>query len=472
MADKTQTGIAIDPNLLVSDKGADLSGLKSFLSAYQDIKIFLTVAASVDEAAHLTELLENANILADYKIENRQIFMPRGNAVIADFLRRAGVRYYISSNDGFGRANGIEGITPLVLDSPGGCGIGVQGWAGAAKMISWLDSKGGVKRLTPMKKDPDNHTFRLETASETVVLKTYSGSEDAVNIDGEFNSLKALRDLGITCVPEPVEKAHHLATFKDVGGRAVHSPRRVDLKAMTDFLANLDNAADALRKKKLPNAPDARFTLDSYVDAVNNLWERVFSAAQSGNKDIFLFMMTDLEQMRQDNINHFILWCKRKTWDRKAELPAKEQIFSPVDFGLHNCLRLPDGTIAFLDWEKSGWDDPAHLMADFFHNTEQKLSTAAKLQVLNNFVAHRSGDPNFLNRFWAVADLVAVEWILHTLSVIRPSVKKRLLTLDPSLNYEKLVKTQFAKAQRMREEYVPMEHVCKHDQLLDANAKL
>ena len=49
---------------------------------------------------------------------------------------------------------------------------------------------------------------------------------------------------------------------------------------------------------------------------------------------------------------------------RMRSFPQRLRVLSPSDFGFHNALRRPDGTIVFVDFEYFGWDDPAKMMAD------------------------------------------------------------------------------------------------------------
>ena len=50
--------------------------------------------------------------------------------------------------------------------------------------------------------------------------------------------------------------------------------------------------------------------------------------------------------------------------DFAAELPQEWRSLVPSDFGFHNSLRRADGTLAFVDFEYFGWDDPVKLTAD------------------------------------------------------------------------------------------------------------
>src|SRR5262249_16446012 len=48
------------------------------------------------------------------------------------------------------------------------------------------------------------------------------------------------------------------------------------------------------------------------------------------------------------------------------EIAEAERCVSPSDFGFHNALRAANGTVYFLDFEYAGWDDPPHMLCDFF----------------------------------------------------------------------------------------------------------
>ncbi len=75
-------------------------------------------------------------------------------------------------------------------------------------------------------------------------------------------------------------------------------------------------------------------------------------------------------------------------------------------------------------------------------------------------------------RFWAVSDIVAVEWILRVLYVVVPEERDRLQSMNANLDYKQLVSDRLDEAQKMRESYQPMEHWFKHDQLLDIDAEI
>ena len=103
----------------------------------------------------------------------------------------------------------------------------------------------------------------------------------------------------------------------------------------------------------------------------------------------------------------------------------------------------------FLDFEYSGWDDPAKLLADFFHHVGQNVSWEHKWSLLEQFAAHRKQDPNFLRRWETVIDLIGLEWVLIVLNVIDPNEMERKRYANPALVPAELVKIRLAKAGQM-----------------------
>ena len=62
--------------------------------------------------------------------------------------------------------------------------------------------------------------------------------------------------------------------------------------------------------------------------------------------------------------------------DFGAELPQEWRSLVPSDFGFHNSLRRSDGSLAFVDFEYFGWDDPVKLTADILLHPGRTLLAA------------------------------------------------------------------------------------------------
>ena len=138
-------------------------------------------------------------------------------------------------------------------------------------------------------------------------------------------------------------------------------------------------------------------------------------------------------------------------WGLRSPFGETQQIFSPSDLGFHNILASTKekGRLFFLDFEYSGWDDPAKLLADFFHHVGQNVSWKHKWYLLEQFAAHRKQDPDFLKRWETIIDLVGLEWVLIVLNIIDPNEMERKQFANPNLNPTELVNCRLKKASQM-----------------------
>ncbi len=116
---------------------------------------------------------------------------------------------------------------------------------------------------------------------------------------------------------------------------------------------------------EIPVAKEACFSVAAHEALVRTRVERLREGASlaAGLRDF-------LERELGPHLERVSAWIGAATGaggvDRNAELPAAARTLSPSDFGFHNALRRPDGTLVFIDFEYFGWDDPAKTVADFF----------------------------------------------------------------------------------------------------------
>src|SRR5262249_22829926 len=79
------------------------------------------------------------------------------------------------------------------------------------------------------------------------------------------------------------------------------------------------------------------------------------------------------------------------------ELCRSDRRVSPSDFGFHNALLGPDGTMKFIDFEYAGWDDPAKTICDFFCQPERPVPMEF-WGLFHEAIARHIGDPDRLRR--------------------------------------------------------------------------
>ena len=130
------------------------------------------------------------------------------------------------------------------------------------------------------------------------------------------------------------------------------------------------------------------------------------------------------------------------SWD--APLPRASQTLSPSDFGFHNAIRRPGGTLAFVDFEYFGWDDPAKTIVDFLLHPGMAIPEPFKHQFAAGMLAAFGDVPGIGARSRIVYPLFGLKWCLIVLNDFLPERR--------AASTEETRASQFAKAVAMAQQ--------------------
>ena len=120
---------------------------------------------------------------------------------------------------------------------------------------------------------------------------------------------------------------------------------------------------------------------------------------------------------------------------------------SPSDFGFHNALRRPDGTLCFLDFEYFGWDDPVKLVSDFLLHPGMTLS-ATRAAALSCTAPRRCmvAMPTFRRVSPHALPLYGLRWVLIMLNEFLPELWARRAFSGKGGDWEGAKRAQLRKA--------------------------
>ena len=107
-------------------------------------------------------------------------------------------------------------------------------------------------------------------------------------------------------------------------------------------------------------------------------------------------------------------------WDFDRSLDAGLMTLSPSDFGFHNALRRPDGSIAFIDFEYFGWDDPVKLIADFLQHPGMSLSPKCAHAFRQAMLRLYGEDETIAERLRLTEPLYTLRWCMILLNEFLP----------------------------------------------------
>lgn len=243
----------------------------------------------------------------------------------------------------------------------------------------------------------NSRVFRLSTKEkkEKVFLaKQYFKqlNDPRDRLETEFSSLEFLKKNKLDCVPKPIIKdsRNNCAIYEYVNGEKITKPAKNDIIAATDFVAKLKQLASAKPRPIFNPASDACFSFQDIINIIERRLGRLSSlssAQKTSNKkndEVFEEMHIFLEESFKPAYASILEWTKQEAKaagiDFAEELDSELQTLSPSDFGFHNALKKPDGSLVFLDFEYFGYDSPMKLISDFLLHDNMKLSQEQRQQ--------------------------------------------------------------------------------------------
>jgi hypothetical protein len=194
-----------------------------------------------------------------------------------------------------------------------------------------------------------------------------AGPGEADRLATEFAALAFMARHGVLAVPEVVcaLPEERVGVFGLIEGRPL-TPADIgeqEVRQAAAFLQRLHELRGAAGASDIPAAKEACFSIAAHEALIRARVERL----RRGSADAALSAF--LERELAPHLERVAAWIGSAAGSRgvdpRAELPAASRTLSPSDFGFHNALRRPDGTLVFIDFEYFGWDDPAKTMADF-----------------------------------------------------------------------------------------------------------
>lgn len=228
---------------------------------------------------------------------------------------------------------------------------------------------GPASLLTPVAGGRNNQAFVLRAGDTTAFLKVYFRHPDDPRdrLGAETAFLRHTAALGLACVPRLLgaDPQAGLVLLDHVPGRRL-TPGAIG-PAEVAAAAAFYQAVNA-RPADLAPASEACFSLPEHLERVQGRLDRLVRAAASGalRADAASLILDALAPAWATLRASLADAGSRRLGDAfTAPLPLGLRRVSPSDFGFHNALRRPDGSLVFLDFEYAGLDDPAKMVCDF-----------------------------------------------------------------------------------------------------------
>ena len=232
--------------------------------------------------------------------------------------------------------------------------------------------------LAPLGAGGNNRTYLVHQGRERYVLKENfrHPADRRDRATAEFAFARFAWSQGLRCLPEPLacDPTAGMALFGFVAGERI-APGALgpaEVQQAMDFVMALNGDRHQPSASDLPEGAEACFSLNRHLQVVDARLARLEQLPPAEDldreaRDLARGKMRPLFDRMADRIRQE---ADRHGMAMDQALTRQDRVISPSDFGFHNALRRHDGTLAFLDFEYAGWDDPAKLSGDFFSQVQ------------------------------------------------------------------------------------------------------
>lgn len=285
-----------------------------------------------------------------------------------------------------------------------------------------------VLKVEPLVGGANSRVFRVDTAERSYLFKIYPRFSDDPRdrLTTEYNSFAFLARRGIKSVPAPIafDEAAGFALYEWIPGRPIGAPSPADIDLAIDFIADLDHLRRDPMAKALPLASEACLAPADIVSQTTERLARLRQAPDGGPG--FAALLGDLDRAIGvcGPASEFALQDAGIKFDHPIE--HGRRCLSPSDFGFHNALRRNDGSIAWIDFEYFGWDDPAKMISDFILHPGMSLPSDLAERFRVGSIARFPGDSALSLRVVALIPLFGLRWCAILLNEFLPERRNNL----------------------------------------------
>jgi len=284
--------------------------------------------------------------------------------------------------------------------------------AGAGATIRMLPSGGRNSRI-----------YRVECGGSVYALKQYPSKEldPRDRLATEVGALRLMEQAAMAAVPRAiaVDREQGYALLSWLEGSVPTELGDADIDAAVAFLGAIHALRETPWASQQPAATEACLSGAEIERQLSVRLARLRSIAANEPKladfieDIFAPREAEWLAEARARLRHERL-------DFAAELPQERRSLVPSDFGFHNSLRGPDGSLAFVDFEYFGWDDPVKLTADVLLHPGHPLTAAHRSRFRRLAIGVYGGDGGFETRLQALLPLFGLRWVLILLNEFIP----------------------------------------------------
>ena len=294
----------------------------------------------------------------------------------------------------------------------------------------------------------NSRIYHVRSGGKEFALKQYPSLADDPRdrLSTEVGALTLMERYRIDAVPRVagVDRERGFVLLSWVEGAAVTEIVESDVDAAAHFLAAIHALRNTPWAKHQPAAAEACLSGAEIERQVASRLMRLHETR--GEDDLARFLnLAFVPALERETVNAKAK-MKAAGLDFAADLPQEWRSLVPSDFGFHNSLRRKDGTLAFVDFEYFGWDDPVKLSADIILHPGKPLAAPQRRQFRRLAVELYGADSSFAARLNAYLPLFGLRWALILLNEFIPDRWQRRVLAGASETWADAKAAQLARA--------------------------
>jgi hypothetical protein len=313
-----------------------------------------------------------------------------------------------------------------------------QALAGGTVKVSRLVTGGRNSRI-----------WRVVSGGRAFALKQYPSRRDDPRdrLSTEVGALWLMERHGVDTVPRVlgVDGKRGFALLSWIDGSDVAEVSDADIDAAIVFLTAVHGLRAAPWAAEQPPAAEACLCGHEIEQQIHGRLARLRDTARGEHQMIDFIDKSVSPRLAFESAEaHRSVAAAGLAFD--AELPQEWRSLVPSDFGFHNSLRRPDGSLAFLDFEYFGWDDPVKLTADIVLHPGRPLEPPQRKRFRQAATRLYGGDPAFAGRLSAYLPLFGLRWVLILLNEFIPERWQRRVLAGETGSWSDVKARQLAHA--------------------------
>jgi hypothetical protein len=298
----------------------------------------------------------------------------------------------------------------------------------------------------------NSRIYKVRSQGNKFALKQYPSraNDPRDRLGTEVAALRLMQSHDIDAVPRviAVDRDRNFVLLSWIDGILVGQATDTDIDSAARFLATIHTLRLVPEAAKHPYAAEACLSgreIERQLRARLALLKKVATA----EPDLGAFLS---QAFAPAFANHLAAACVRMVangLDFISEIPQEKRSLIPADFGFHNSLRQGDGSLAYVDFEYFGWDDPVKVTADILLHPGVPLSGVQRLRFRNAAERLYGEDASFAVRLEALLPLFGLRWVLILLNEFVPERWQRRVLAGTCENWGEAKARQLNKARAM-----------------------